>query len=141
MVDKGQRLKLLIRLSAVYDILVAIGFAVPWLASLYVGLLESLSHTLGLGGTAGQFPAFAMLFVNLMGVLALSWAGVRLYRPEPFLAVADVLARSAFALLILVALMAGAPMIIAGLAILEIVWVALIVLALIAYSRARPRNA
>jgi hypothetical protein len=138
-VDTGQRLKRLIRLSAVYDTLVAIGFAVPGLSNLYIGLLDSVNRSLGLGGSAGSFPAFAMLFVNLMGVLALTWVGVRLYRPEPFLAVADVVARTAFAILITAALFAGAPVIIVGLAVLEIIWIALIVLALLAYSAAKAQ--
>ena len=86
-----------VRLSALYDLLVTLPFALPGVATL---VLEQLAQAHGALGLPGAVPAFApahLLFVHLLGSLVVVWAVLRLARPEPRLGLADGMARVLFA--------------------------------------------
>lgn len=87
----------LVRASALYDLLLTIGFATPWTLAALLPQLSALNQALG-----GQaFPAFGplhALFCHLMGSLVTVWALLRLRRPQRHLGRFDAAARALFSL-------------------------------------------
>jgi hypothetical protein len=112
-----------IRASAVYDIIVTTGFAVPATAAAALSSLSALHHGLGLAGSVPLADdPFTMLFANLLGSIVTVWSVVRLIRPVPILGAADTVARLLFSTWFLWALAHGASPVLVGFLVVEIGW-------------------
>ncbi|GAA5165335.1 hypothetical protein [Ornithinimicrobium tianjinense] len=126
-----------VRASAIYDLVIAAPFALPWTAVWAFGAL-GLAHD-GLGLT-GSLPSaadpFTVLFANLTGSLVVVWATVRTVRPDHVLGAADVLARLLFSLAMVAALVAGASPVVLGFLVPEVGWLVVQALALAGPLRA-----
>lgn len=112
-----------IRASAVYDLVVTTGFALPWTVGL---VFAGIGWGHGVLGLSGAVPStdqvFTVLFANLMGSLVVVWSVVRLLRPSLALGVADTCARFLFALGMASALAAGGSTILVGFLVAEVAW-------------------
>lgn len=128
----------IIRLSAVYDLLVTAGFALPWTVGAAFAAVRGTHHGLGLSGALPGEDPFTLLFANLMGSLVVVWAAVRIVRPELLLGAADVAARLLFALGMVAALSAGGSTVLIGFLVTEIAWAAVQGGAVVAAYRRRP---
>ncbi|MBF4460850.1 hypothetical protein [Pseudoclavibacter sp. VKM Ac-2867] len=129
----------LIRLSAIYDLIVTIGFAfLPTASLIFVGL-QALHAELGLSGELPDASSpSTMMFVNLMGSVVTAWALFRIFRPSLAAGAADTLARALFSLGMITALAQGASPLIVVMLALEIAWGVAQAAVLV---RARPRPA
>jgi hypothetical protein len=112
-----------IRASAVYDLVVTTGFALPWTVGL---VFDGIGWGQGVLGLSGAVPSadqvFTVLFANLMGGLVVVWSVVRLLRPSLALGVADTCARFLFALGMASALAAGGSTLLVGFLVAEVAW-------------------
>lgn len=68
----------IVRASAWYDLVTAIGFVTPWTFALFLAGMDGLSAMLGLPERVPPFGPAPMLMVNLLGSLILVWAILRL---------------------------------------------------------------
>jgi uncharacterized membrane protein YeiH len=112
---------IVVRASALYDLIVTAPFAVPGVAPLLLGTLGSLNVSLG----GSPFPPFGsehLLFVNLMGSIVTVWAVLRLIRPRWEFGVADAVGRGLFSLHFALALGAGGHPLLWFLLVPEILW-------------------
>lgn len=98
---------LVIRICAAFDLAVTGLLSLPFAARTFVSTLYALEGAWGGESGAPELPPIAWFFINLAGALGVLWALVRLLRPEPWLARADVLGRCAVAALISGYLWAG----------------------------------
>ncbi|OII23940.1 hypothetical protein [Frigoribacterium sp. MCBA15_019] len=114
-----------VRASALYDLLVTVGFAFPFSAPLVLSGLANMHHALQLPGSVPDATdAFTVMFANLMGSLVVVWSVFRLARPTRATGIADTAGRLSFSLAMAAALIAGASPLVAGILILELVWAA-----------------
>lgn len=112
-----------VRLSAAYDLLVTVPFALWPTAVLALGGLARLHAALGLDGVAPDASdPFTVLFANFTGSLVTVWAVVRLVRPSLALGAADTAARVLFSLAMVVALGAGASPVMLLFLVPEVLW-------------------
>lgn len=88
------------RLSWV-DVLLVGPLAVPGVSHLIISLIGWLDAALGLNSSIVTVNPMGMLFMNVVGVLAISWCIVRIQAPSVLLARLDILARLAVSALIL----------------------------------------
>jgi hypothetical protein len=97
---------------AMFDVALTLPFAIPVVAERVVLLLLDVDHVLGFATPAPQLDPLALLFMNLMGVLAVLWNWARVRAKTIDLATMDVPARCVVAALILyyVAAMRVTPM-------------------------------
>lgn len=72
----------IVRASAWYDLVTAIGFVTPWTFALFLAGMDGLSAMLGLPERVPPFGPAPMLMVNLLGSLILVWAILRLRDPQ-----------------------------------------------------------
>ncbi|KRA32587.1 MULTISPECIES: hypothetical protein [unclassified Nocardioides] len=113
----------IVRASAVYDLVVTTGFALPWLAAATFGTLADGHRKLGLTGSLPDADdPFTVLFAGLMGGLVMVWSVVRVIQPSLLLGAADTVARGLFCLGMVVALTEGASTVIVGLLVPEATW-------------------
>lgn len=113
----------IVRASAAYDLVVTIGFALPWLAAATFATLADVHRKLGLTGSLPDADdPFTVLFAGLMGGLVLVWSVVRVVRPSLFVGAADTAARGLFCLGMVVALAEGASTVIVGFLVPEVLW-------------------
>lgn len=112
-----------VRLSALYDLLVTAGFALPVTApSLFAGL-GVVHSALALPGVVPEGgDVFAVMFANLMGSLVVVWSVFRLVRPTWTAGVADTAGRLLFSLGVGVAVLHGASPLILGMLVFEALW-------------------
>lgn len=113
----------LIRLSAIYDLVVTLGFAfLPTASLIFIGL-QALHAELGLSGELPDASSpSTMMFVNLMGSVVTAWALFRIFRPSLAAGAADTLARALFSLAMITALTQGASPLIVVMLALEVAW-------------------
>ena len=126
-----------IRLSAIYDLVVTVGFAFAITATMLLDSLAALHDNLGLtGATPDPSDPFTIMFANLMGSVVTAWAVFRILRPSLLAGGVDIGARILFSIGMTVALFEGAsPLVIVMLA-LEIVWAVAQSIAIVAARRA-----
>ena len=99
---------------AVFDLAVTGLFAVPGSAILLLDMLDVLDRVLVLGtGFGGAINQTTLAFANIMGVLGVIWAMIRLKSPSFEMARIDAWGRLAVALILIWHLWAGLPMIFA----------------------------
>jgi hypothetical protein len=84
-----RRYRLLVRVSAGYDLAVTAPFATPWTFGLVLQLLNLISPM-------PKFEPEHALFVNLMGSIVSVWAALRIYKPDPLLGLFDSFGRVFF---------------------------------------------
>jgi len=126
-----------VRLSALYDLVVTVGFAFAVTATVIFTGLEALHTNLGLlGATPDASDPFTMMFANLMGSVVTVWALFRILRPSVAAGLADVGARVLFSIGMATALAHGASPLVAGMLVLELVWALAQGAALVAARRA-----
>ena len=112
-----------VRASALYDLIVAAGFATPWTATLALGTVADLHNGLGLDGSLPVIEdPFTMLFANLLGSIVVVWSVIRLLRPTPLLGAGDTVGRLLFSAWFGWALIQGASPVLVGFLVLEVGW-------------------
>lgn len=114
------------RAGAVYDLIVTVGFATPFTASLLLGATRWAHDAFDLPGA--QLPAFdatALMFTSMFGTAVTMWAIARLLRTEPRFIAIDTVGRAVFALLMTWALLNGQSATIVVFLIGEVLWLAL----------------
>lgn len=132
------RARSVVRVSAIYDLVVTIGFAFAPTAELIFSGLGALQASLGLSGElpdAGS-PS-TMMFANLMGSVVTVWALFRIFRPTLAAGAADTVARALFSLGMVTALASGASPLVGAMLLLELAWGLVQGIALIRARRAR----
>ncbi len=113
-----------IRISALYDLVITAGFALPWTAVLVFGGLAQAHEALGLTGiTPSPDDVFTVMFANLMGSIVVVWAVFRILRPTIAAGVADTTARLLFSVGMATALLNGATALTGVLLAFELAWV------------------
>jgi hypothetical protein len=112
-----------IRVSAMYDFVVTVGFAFAVTAVPLLDGLGALHNRLGLTGTVPDASdPFTVMFANLMGSVVTVWALFRILRPTLAAGAADVVARMMFSVGMLNALLDGASPLVLAMLLLEVVW-------------------
>jgi hypothetical protein len=112
-----------VRASAAYDLVVTAPFATPWtLAWVHAGL-GATADALGVAAPP-PLDTMQVLFANLLGIVVVVWALVRLRAPSVTLGRHDAAARAGFALAQAYALAHGATPLLAGFTTLELVFLA-----------------
>lgn len=84
-----RRYSQLVRISAIYDGVVALPFATPWTFGLIHQLLNLIAPM------ANFLPEHAV-FANLMGSVIVVWSALRAYKPDPLFGLFDSFARVLF---------------------------------------------
>jgi len=110
----------IVRVSAVYDLVVTAGFMTPWTASLVFKGFAALSGALALDRAVPTLDITAMLFANLLGSVVVIWSIWRLIHPSRSIGLYDALARILFAIWQLFAVAQGASFLILGFTCLEV---------------------
>ncbi|WP_053386970.1 hypothetical protein [Leucobacter japonicus] len=113
----------IVRVSAIYDLIVTAGFAFPFSAPLIFAGVAALQTSFGVSGSlpnAGD--ASTVMFANLMGGLVTVWALFRIVRPSLLAGAADTLGRAFFSMGMIAALLAGASPVIWIMLVLELAW-------------------
>lgn len=90
-----------LRRVAMLDVVLTLPFAIPLVAERVVLVLLDLDQFLGFATPAPRLDPLALLFMNLMGVLAVVWNWARVRTKTTDLAAMDVPARCVVAALIL----------------------------------------
>ena len=130
-----------VRLSALYDLVVTAGFSFAVTAPVIFDGLGALHKNLGLtGSTPDPSDPFTVMFANLMGSVVTVWALFRILRPSLAAGAADVGARVLFSLGMSAALVQGASPLLLLMLILEIFWALAQSIALLAGRRAGTSN-
>lgn len=111
--EEGQRV-------AWFDLWVTTPLALPFFAEIYVSLIYYAHFQLGFGGTVPGFAPFHWMFINIMGVLAVLWALIRLRLPIREFALADAYARLVVAALIVYWIWLGATPVMSAFVLTEI---------------------
>jgi hypothetical protein len=111
-----------VRASALYDLITAVGF-LPFIAPALLSALAALHHRLGLSGAIPDpTDVYTVLFANLMGGLITVWAVLRLLRPSLLTGAADTAGRAVFAVGMAAALANGASPLVWVMLALEVSW-------------------
>jgi hypothetical protein len=127
----------IIRSSAIYDIVATIGFAPPF-AAITIAHLTTLHNSLGLQGTFPQFAANQLVFTNLLGIVVVMWAGLRIIKPQPYYGFVDSLGRIGFASTMAYYLtVLNFSHLLIGFFVLESLWAIVQLAAFVAYRRQR----
>lgn len=87
-----------LRRVALFDLVVTLPFALPIVAQRVVYALFDLDEALGLTADLPRLDSLHLLFINLMGILAVLWNFARVRARGPELAQLDVWGRCAVAL-------------------------------------------
>jgi hypothetical protein len=112
-----------VRISALYDLVVTAGFALPFTAPALFEGFGVLQVGLGLPGSVPDAgDPFTVMFANLMGSLVVVWSVFRLVRPSRAAGAADTAARILFSLGMATALIQGASPLVLGMLTLEVLW-------------------
>jgi hypothetical protein len=128
-----------VRMSALYDLVVTVGFAFSFTAVPMFNALGVLHETLGMTGTTPDpGDPITLMFANLMGSVVTIWALYRIFRPSLEAGAADVGARVLFSLGMAVAVLHGASPLVLGMLLLEVVWAVIQTLALLGARRSPP---
>ncbi len=130
-----------VRISAVYDLVVSVGFAFSFSAMPIFDALGALHGALGLTGeTPDPSDPLTVMFANLMGSVVTIWALFRMFRPSLEAGAADVGARVLFSLGMAVAVLHGASPLVLGMLVLEVAWALVQATALLAARRDSSRR-
>lgn len=92
----------IIKASGIYDILVMIPFALPGVVELTIMYISHIHNSLSLAGSIPEFSSFHFLFINIMAIVSIVWAVIRVKTPIPLFAWYDTAARTLIASTMLV---------------------------------------
>ena len=92
----------IVKSSGIYDILIMLPFAIPGVVEWTISLISYLHEFLLVEGSMPQFSPFHYLFINIMAVVSIVWAVIRVVNPIPLYAWYDTAARILIALLMFV---------------------------------------
>ena len=135
------RARSIVRVSAIYGLVVTIGFAFTPTTGLTFSGLGALQASLGLGGELPDADSpSTMMFANLMGGVVTVWALFRICRPSLMAGAADTVARALFSLGMITALAAGATPLVGAMLLLELAWGLVQGIAVITARRARQAD-
>lgn len=112
----------MVRSSAVYDLVMTAAFAVPGLASFKIGLLHALHNSLNLSGSFPTFDTMHLFFVHLLGSIVIVWSVLRIIHPKALFGFYDSIARFAFSVMMIWALIQGGTELILFFLIPEFIW-------------------
>lgn len=125
----------IIRAGAAYDFIATVGFVPPFAAMTLASLMH-LHTRLGLPGTMPVFNAQQLLFANLLGIIVIVWAMLRLIRPLPYYGFVDAIGRLGFISTMMYYVFAlNVSYVLLGFAALEASWMILQLLGFISYQR------
>jgi hypothetical protein len=110
----------IVRVSALYDLIVTAGFMMPWTAFLVFKGFALLSEALALDRAVPTLDITAMLFANLLGSVVVVWSIYRLMQPSRGIGIYDAMARMLFAVWQLFAVAQGASYLILGFTCFEV---------------------
>ncbi len=110
----------IVRASAVYDLVVTVGFMTPWTALLVFEGFAALYAALALDRAVPTLDITAMLFANLLGSIVVIWSIWRLVQPSRSIGLYDALARVLFAAWQLFAVAHGASFLILVFTVFEV---------------------
>lgn len=111
-----------VRASAWYDLIATAAFATPWSFGVLIGVLGAANGALGLPGIVPEIDSLHVVLANLLGSVVIVWSLVRLHLRLPILGRYDALARCLFALWQGYAVWSGAPAIILGFLVVEVLF-------------------
>ncbi|WP_434695025.1 hypothetical protein J3P89_17060 [Pseudomonas sp. Z1-14] len=110
----------IVRVSALYDLVVTAGFMTPLSAGLVFKGFATLSSVLVLDRPVPTLDVTAMLFANLLGSVVVVWSLWRLLQPSRSVGLYDAVARMLFAVWQLFAVAHGASFLILGFTCFEV---------------------
>jgi len=99
------------RLIGVWDLILTLPFALPFLNKEIINLLKTVHDILSPQRQFSEFTDLNIFFVQLFGILAVLWAIVRIHKPERFLAMYDTFGRGIVALSMLTFTLKGGSII------------------------------
>jgi len=114
--------RVIVRASALYDLLVTAPFMTPWSMALVFSGMTALSDALALDRPIPALDATQMLLANLLGSVVIVWSLWRWRHPSEQAGRYDALARGLFALWQIYAVVQGASMLILGFTGLEVLF-------------------
>jgi hypothetical protein len=91
----------LVLISAIYDLIVTLPFALPGLVSMQLATLSKIQLALGLSGVFPVIEPVHLFFLNLFGTIVCVWSVLRIVKPEPLFGLVDGLGRAAFSSLMI----------------------------------------
>ena len=110
----------IVRLSALYDLIVTALFVTPWTFMLVHWAISALDAGLAMPGQIGEASTITVLFANLLGSVVVVWSLVRLHLGLPLLGRYDAIARLLFASWQIHAMASGLSLVILPLTLFEI---------------------
>lgn len=118
----AKRFRLIVRLSALYDLIVTAAFMTPWSFSLVHWAVSALDAGLNVPGSVAPADTLTVLLANLLGSVVVVWALARLHTGSALLGRYDALARLLFATWQINAMAAGLTLVILPLTVFEILF-------------------
>ena len=110
----------IVRLSALYDLVVTAAFVTPWTLALVHWVLTSLDTSLAIPGVMPPADALTTLFANLLGSVVVVWSLARLHLGLPLLGRYDAVSRLLFAIWQIYAMATGLSLVILPITAFEI---------------------
>jgi hypothetical protein len=118
----AERYRTVVRMSALYDLVVTVAFVTPWSFALLHGVVAGLDAAMGAPGEVPLPDALTVLLGNLLGSVVVVWSLARLHLGSVVLGRYDALARLLFAAWQINAMTAGLSMVILPLTAFEILF-------------------
>jgi len=105
MIKKGCSYRSIIKASGIYDILILLPFAIPGVVELVFTLINKIHDDFALTGSLPEFSPYHFMFVNIMAIISIVWAVIRIRNPIPLYACYDTVARLLIASIMLIYLL------------------------------------
>ena len=118
----ANRFRLIVRLSAFYDLAVTALFVTPWTLAWVHWAMTSMDAGMGLLGDLPQPDTMSILLANLLGSVVVVWSLARLRPGFELLGRYDAIARLLFAAWQIFAMAQGLSLVILPLTVVEIVF-------------------
>lgn len=118
----ADRFRLIVRASALYDLIVTSLFVTPWTFALVHWGMAALDAGLSAPGTIPTPDTLSILFANLLGSVVVVWSLARLHSGSALLGRYDAVARLLFAVWQINAMANGLSLVILPLTVMEIVF-------------------
>lgn len=112
----------IVRVSAAYDLIIAVPLATPWTLALVLWAFGSVHTALGLPGVQPEFAPLHMMFGTLMGSVIVAWSLARLHLGLPLLGRYDALARWLFSTWQVYAVLTGASPLLLAFTVIEMLF-------------------
>ncbi|MBU2972527.1 hypothetical protein KO527_24640 [Pseudoalteromonas sp. C2R02] len=93
MIKTGCSYHSIIKASGIYDILVLLPFAIPGIVEIVFTLINKTHDDLALTGSLPEFLPYHFMFVNIMAIISIVWAVIRIRNPIHLYACYDTITR------------------------------------------------